>query len=155
MCVKEGSLEFSTAKSYRSMVAEHLRPAFGECRSDRLRVEAIEAWRAGVATKIEKGKLASKFYINLRNLLHSILECKYVSTGRCSLRRLVRTCRSPSLPRPPPRWASAFRLEHSSGTLQHVLVRGRQLVSSRGDRERGDFAARLATPISSAPLSPL
>ena len=72
--VKEGSLRPSTAKSYRSMLEEHLRPAFAEYRSDQLTVEAIENWRAGLAKKIAEETLAPKFYINLRNLLHTIFE---------------------------------------------------------------------------------
>jgi len=72
--VKEGSLKPSTAKSYRSMLEEHLRPAFKEYRSDRLTTEAIEEWRGGLAAKIAEKTLAPKFYVNLRNLLHAILE---------------------------------------------------------------------------------
>ena len=47
--VKEGSLRPSTAKSYRSMVEEHLRPALEEVRSDQFTMEVIEGWRAGLA----------------------------------------------------------------------------------------------------------
>ena len=72
--VEEGSLRPSTSKSYRSMVEEHLRPAFADHRSDQLTVEVIEGWRAGLAKKIAEGTLAPKFYVNLRNLLHTILE---------------------------------------------------------------------------------
>ncbi len=72
--VEEGSLRPSTSKSYRSMVEEHLRPAFADHRSDQLTVEVIEGWRAGLAKKIAEETLAPKFYVNLRNLLHTILE---------------------------------------------------------------------------------
>jgi len=72
--VKEGSLRPSTAKSYRSMLEEHLRPAFAEDRSDQLTMEVIGGWRAGLAKKIAEDTLAPKFYVNLRNLLHTILE---------------------------------------------------------------------------------
>src|SRR5262245_36258485 len=44
--IQEGSLKPSTAKSYRSMIAEHLRPAFGAHRSDRLTLAVVEQWRA-------------------------------------------------------------------------------------------------------------
>jgi integrase len=71
--VKEGSLKPSTAKAYRSMIEEHLRPAFGKYRSDRLTLDAIEGWRAGIAEKIAAATMAPKFYVNLRNLLHVIL----------------------------------------------------------------------------------
>jgi integrase len=71
--VKEGSLKPSTAKSYRSMIAEHLRPAFGAYRSDRFTLGVVEAWRAGIAGKIAAGTLAPKSYVNLKNLLHLIL----------------------------------------------------------------------------------
>ena len=70
--LKEGSLKPSTAKSYRSMLDEHLRPAFGAHRSDRLNLAAVEAWRAGIASQIAAGTMASKTYVNLRNLLHAI-----------------------------------------------------------------------------------
>ena len=72
--MKEGTLKPSTAKSYRSMVAEHLKPAFGAYRSDRFTLGVLEAWRAGVAARISAGTLAPKFYVNLRNLLHAIVE---------------------------------------------------------------------------------
>jgi len=71
--VKEGSLKPSTAKSYKSMVAEHLRPAFGSYRSDRLTLAVVEQWRAGVAAQIAAGTMAPKFYVNLKNLLHAIV----------------------------------------------------------------------------------
>lgn len=71
--VKEGSIKPSTAKSYRSMVAEHLKLAFGPYRSDRLTLAVVEQWRAGLATKIADGTMAPKFYVNLRNLLHVIV----------------------------------------------------------------------------------
>jgi integrase len=72
--LQEGSLKPSTAKSYRSMVAEHLRPAFGAYRSDRLTLGVVEAWRAGIAQQIATGGIAPKSYVNLRNLLHAILD---------------------------------------------------------------------------------
>jgi integrase len=72
--LKEGSLKPSTAKSYRSMVDEHLRPAFEAYHSDRLTLAVVEAWRADIAKKIAAGTMAPKFYVNVRNLLHSIIE---------------------------------------------------------------------------------
>jgi integrase len=72
--LKEGSLKPSTAKSYRSMIEEHLRPAFGAYRSDRFTLMVVEEWRAGIAEKIQAGTMAPKFYVNLRNLLHAIME---------------------------------------------------------------------------------
>lgn len=72
--MKEGSLKPSTAKSYRSMVEEHLRPAFGAYRSDRFTLLVVEQWRAGIAEKIAAGTMAPKFYVNLRNLLHAITD---------------------------------------------------------------------------------
>lgn len=71
--LREGTLRPSTAKAYRSMVEQHLRPAFGKYRSDRLTLEAVEAWRARLAEQIAAGRMAPKFYANLRNLLHAIL----------------------------------------------------------------------------------
>jgi integrase len=70
--LKEGSLKPSTAKSYRSMIDEHLRPAFAAYRSDRFTLAAVEQWRAGIATQIAAGTMASKTYVNLRNLLNAI-----------------------------------------------------------------------------------
>src|SRR5262245_60417951 len=72
--VKERSLKPSTAKSYRSMVEEHLRPAFSGYQSDRFTLLVVEQWRAAIAEKIADGRLAPKFYVNLRNLLHAIVE---------------------------------------------------------------------------------
>ncbi len=71
--VQEGSIKPSTAKSYRSMLAEHLRPAFASYRSDRLTLAVIEQWRAGLAARIGDGTMAPKFFVNLRNLLHVIV----------------------------------------------------------------------------------
>ena len=53
--VQEGSLKPSTAKSYRSMVDEHLRPAFGlSLRPPDAR--DVEAWRKGIAEHIPPGR---------------------------------------------------------------------------------------------------
>jgi integrase len=71
--VKEGSLKPSTAKSYRSMLAEHLRPAFAAYRSDRFTLVVVEQWRARIAEQISAGTMAPKFYVNLRNLLNGII----------------------------------------------------------------------------------
>jgi integrase len=71
---KEGSLKPSTAKSYRSMVDEHLRPAFAAYASDRLTLGVVEHWRSGIAEKIAAATMAPKFYVNLRNLLHAIVD---------------------------------------------------------------------------------
>jgi integrase len=70
---REGSLKPSTTKSYRSMLEEHLRPAFAAYRSDRFTLGVIEAWRAGIAQKIATGKMAPKFFVNLKNLLSTII----------------------------------------------------------------------------------
>lgn len=72
--LKEGSLKPSTGKSYRSMVDEHLRPAFAAYHSERLTLPVVEQWRAGIAEKIAAGTMAPKFYVNLRNLLHVIVD---------------------------------------------------------------------------------
>jgi integrase len=71
---KEGSLKQSTAKSYRSMLAEHLKPAFAAYRSDRFTLGVVEQWRKGIAEKIAAGTMAPKTYTNLRNLLHAVVE---------------------------------------------------------------------------------
>lgn len=72
--LKEGSLKPSTAKSYTSMIEEHLRPAFGAYRSDRITLAVVEEWRARVAEKIAASTMAPKFYVNLRNLLHAVVD---------------------------------------------------------------------------------
>jgi integrase len=72
--VKEGSLKPSTAKSYRSMITEHLKPAFSAYRSDRFTLGVVEEWRKGIAQKIADGTLSGKSYVNLRNLLHAIID---------------------------------------------------------------------------------
>lgn len=71
--LKQGLLKPSTAKSYRSMVKEHLRPAFGEYRSDRLTHSGVGDWAARMADQIADGDCSPKFYNNLLNLLHAIL----------------------------------------------------------------------------------
>ena len=72
--LKQGLLKPSTAKSYRSMVETHLRPSLGEHRSDRLSHEAIAEWALKLTDEINDGNMAPKFYNNLLNLLHAILE---------------------------------------------------------------------------------
>jgi integrase len=72
--VKQGLLKPSTAKSYRSMVKEHLRPAFAEFRSDRLTPAVVGEWVRRMADKIAEGDISPKFYNNLLNLLHAIVE---------------------------------------------------------------------------------
>jgi integrase len=71
--VKQGLIKPSTAKSYRSMVATHLRPAFGDVRSDRLTAEIVEDWVRARSDAIAEGTLTPKFYNDLLNLLHAIL----------------------------------------------------------------------------------
>lgn len=68
--IKQGLLKDSTAKSYRSMLETHLRPAFGGCRSDRLTHAVAAAWARRMADEIAEGNIAPKFY---NNLLHAIL----------------------------------------------------------------------------------
>lgn len=70
---KQGLLKPSTAKSYRSMLQTHLRPSFGEFRSDRLGADAIKTWVAAKADAIEARTMTPKYYNNLLNLLHAIL----------------------------------------------------------------------------------
>lgn len=71
--VQEGSLKTSAVSSYRSIVAQHLRPAFGTCRSDQLSALAIESWRNEIAEKISTGQMSSKTFANIRMLLGSII----------------------------------------------------------------------------------
>lgn len=71
---KQGLIKPSTAKSYRSMVATHLRPAFQDYRSDRLTAEAVGDWVRARADEIAEEALSPKFYNNLVNLLHAILK---------------------------------------------------------------------------------
>jgi integrase len=71
--VKQGLLKPSTSKSYRSMVEAHLRPAFGEYRSDRLTHAGVGDWAARMADQIAEGDCSPKFYNNLLNLFHAIL----------------------------------------------------------------------------------
>jgi integrase len=71
--LKQGLLKPSTAKSYRSMVETHLRPAFADHRSDRLTADAVGEWVRARADEIAAGELAPKFYNNLVNLMHVIL----------------------------------------------------------------------------------
>jgi integrase len=71
--MKQGLLKPSTAKSYRSIVKEHLRPAFEHCRSDRLTPAVVADWVHTMADKIAEGDLSAKSYNNLLNLLHAIV----------------------------------------------------------------------------------
>ena len=71
--MKQGLLKPSTAKSYRAMVATHLRPAFGDSRSDRLSHAAVGGWAGRKADDIAEGNMAPRYYNNLLNLLHAIL----------------------------------------------------------------------------------
>ena len=72
--VKQGLLKLSTAKSYRSMIATHLRPAFREARSDQMSASRVDAWVREKANDIADGTLAAKTYNNLVNLLHAIVK---------------------------------------------------------------------------------
>ncbi|MGH9322585.1 MAG: tyrosine-type recombinase/integrase, partial [Vicinamibacteria bacterium] len=71
---KQGLMKPSTAKSYRSMVSVHLRPAFQDYRSDRFTAETVSAWVLARADEIADGALSPKFYNNLVNLFHAILK---------------------------------------------------------------------------------
>src|SRR5262249_54991723 len=42
--------------------------------SDRLTLAVVEQWRSRIAEKIAAGTIAPKFYVNLRNLLHAIID---------------------------------------------------------------------------------
>jgi integrase len=72
--VQQRRLKPSTAKSYRCMVEQHLRPAFKDVRSDRLRRTVIEDWEAARAKEIEAGTLSPKYYNNVLNLLSVIVK---------------------------------------------------------------------------------
>jgi integrase len=68
-----GELKPSTSKSYRSMIAAHLRPAFGDYRSDQLAHATVSDWVKGLSQKLAAGKMRPQTFNNLINLLHSIL----------------------------------------------------------------------------------
>ena len=70
---KLNALKASTAKSYRSMIKEHLRPAFAEHRSDRLTHEVVSGWTRRMADAVAAGTYTVKTFRNLLNLLHAIL----------------------------------------------------------------------------------
>jgi integrase len=72
--VKQGLLKPSTASSYRSMVAAHLRPSFGAVPSDKLGRQHVGEWVGKLADQIVEGDLAPKSYNNVLNLFHAILE---------------------------------------------------------------------------------
>jgi len=71
---KQGMLKPSTAKSYTSMVRIHLRPAFAQCRSDRLSAAIVGEWERKMADRIEAGTLSPKSFNHLVALLHAILK---------------------------------------------------------------------------------
>ncbi len=96
--VKQRLLKPSTATTYRSMVATHLRPAFGDVRSDQLRARLLDDWAATRANDLEAGTMSPKSYNNLVNLLHVILAwAKHPAQGYLAhdpmvgLRRLPRS----------------------------------------------------------------
>jgi integrase len=70
---KLGQLKPSTEKSYRSMVATHFQPAFGDYRSDQLSAAVIADWVKTKADDVDAGTVTKKTYNNLLNLLHAIL----------------------------------------------------------------------------------
>lgn len=71
--IQQGTLKPSTARSYRSMVRMHLKPAFGSVRTDQLTPHVFAKWSRERAHDIEDGELAPKTYNNLVNLLSVIL----------------------------------------------------------------------------------
>ena len=71
--VKQGLLKPSTTKSYRSMLASHLRPFFGEYRSDRISHAVVADWVRHLANQIETKDISRHHYNHLLNLFHSIL----------------------------------------------------------------------------------
>lgn len=72
--LKQGLIKPSTAASYRSMVAAHLRPSFGAVPSDKLGRQQVGDWVSRLADQIVEGDLAPKSYNNVLNLFHAILE---------------------------------------------------------------------------------
>ncbi len=70
---KSGELKASTAATYTCNVKVHLKPAFGDYRSDKLAARAVSRWRAECAEKIASGAMSAKSFNNLLNLLASIL----------------------------------------------------------------------------------
>lgn len=71
--LKQGNLKPSTAKSYRSMLKVHLRPAFDSLRSNQITHHAIDNWIRDLADRIEQEQISPKTYNNLLNLLKAIL----------------------------------------------------------------------------------
>jgi Phage integrase family len=71
--VQRGTMKPSTARSYRSMVRMHLKPAFGFVRSDQFTPHVVAKWSRERAHDIEDGELAPKTYNNLVNLFSVIL----------------------------------------------------------------------------------
>ena len=68
-----GQLKPSTRKAYRSMVHKHLRPAFGQCRSDKLTTSVVQEWETRCAAAISESTLSRKYYNNLLATLRVVL----------------------------------------------------------------------------------
>jgi integrase len=71
--LNQGLLKHSTSKSYKSMIEKHLRPAFGDIRTDQLTHKVLSGWERLKSEDIAQGELSRKSYNNLLNLLKSIL----------------------------------------------------------------------------------
>jgi integrase len=68
-----GTLRSSTAKTYRSIVAKHLRPALEKIRSDALNRQQIQTWIEGLADQVQAGTMGPKTYNGIIGQLGAIL----------------------------------------------------------------------------------
>src|SRR5438045_2316226 len=62
----ERTLRRSTLRTYRTIVARHLKPQFGAVRSDRFSHAVVEQWRRAYAQKVHAGEVSTKSLENIR-----------------------------------------------------------------------------------------
>jgi integrase len=69
-----GNLKRSTFRSYRSAMTQHLIPAFGHIRSDKLTPKVIANWKIRQSAKLTAGELSAKSHNNIVAILKCALD---------------------------------------------------------------------------------
>lgn len=68
-----GSIKPSTVAAYKSLIARHIRPAFGRYRSDRITHRVVHEWALTLAEQITAGTLAVKTHNNVLALWSALI----------------------------------------------------------------------------------
>lgn len=114
-----GRIKYSTARSNRRLLENHLRPAFGEYRSDQLTAEAVNGWIGTLAKRVGEKDLAPKTYNHIITLAKAILKW-----GRRSDQRFLRHDPMEHVERLPKQQAERDILEPSE--LRELLEAAKQ-----------------------------